>query len=48
MSDLSWLFWMLVIFLFAESWARVWAESHRGSEPPARNVSGTEAPPPCC
>ncbi|UCF19427.1 MAG: hypothetical protein JSU87_16110 [Gemmatimonadota bacterium] len=42
MSDFSWLFWILVVFLFAESWARVWASAHRGEEPPA---SGDLAPP---
>ena len=32
--EASWLFWLLVIFLFAESWARVWATYHRGGERP--------------
>ncbi|UCC84828.1 MAG: hypothetical protein JSW46_07890 [Gemmatimonadota bacterium] len=39
MSEFSWLFWLLVIFLFAESWARAYAE-YRSSSPPA--------PPPDC
>jgi len=33
-SEFSWLFWTLVVFLFAESWARAWVSYHRGSEPP--------------
>jgi hypothetical protein len=32
--ELSWLFWLLVIFLFAESWARVWAAYHRAADQP--------------
>jgi hypothetical protein len=32
--EASWLFWLLVIFLFAESWARVWAAYHRGADEP--------------
>ncbi|UCC71986.1 MAG: hypothetical protein JSV86_16710 [Gemmatimonadota bacterium] len=34
MSEFSWLFWLLIIFLFAESWARAWA-NHREAQPPA-------------
>jgi len=32
--EASWLFWLLVIFLFAESWARVWAAYHGGANEP--------------
>jgi len=40
--ELGWLFWMLVIFLFAESWARVWAAAHTGSEPPSQDLSSPD------
>ena len=43
MSELSWLFWMLVIFLFAESWARAWAAYQHGSEPPSQGMSPPDA-----
>ncbi|MGD2154275.1 MAG: hypothetical protein PVG79_13475 [Gemmatimonadales bacterium] len=33
MSEYSWLFWLPVIFLFAESWARAWAEYCRPHRP---------------
>lgn len=43
--ELSWLFWLLVIFLFAESWARVWAAYHRTADEPGapRTASSPDA-----
>ena len=29
---MTWMFWLLVVFLFAESWGRAWAVYHRGDE----------------
>ena len=31
-AEYSWLFWVLVFTLFAESWARAWASHHRDEE----------------
>lgn len=29
MFEFTWIFWILVVFLFAESWVRVWARSRQ-------------------
>jgi hypothetical protein len=38
-SEFSWLFWVLILTLYTESWARAWALHNRDTE--ARSSGGS-------
>jgi hypothetical protein len=40
MFEFTWIFWMLVVVLFAESWGRVWAGSRQSESGAGREPRG--------